>query len=80
MTSLTTEHQHDIITAVNNTSMYLDDLLNVDNNHFSSLINKIYANELQLNKANFLDLNLSIENGYVSTKIYDKKMTLILIL
>ncbi len=79
MLSLSTEHQADIITAFNNTSRYLDDLLNIDNNHFSSLVNKIYPNELQLNKANtsdkqanFLDLNLSIENGYVTTKIYDK--------
>ena len=80
MLSLSTEHQDDIITAFNNTSRYLDDLLNIDNIHFSSLVNKIYPNELQLNKANtsdkqanFLDLNLSIENGYVTTKIYDKR-------
>ena len=38
------------------------------------------ANELQLNKANtsdteapFLDLHLSISNGFVSSKIYDKR-------
>ena len=80
MLSLSTEHQDDIITAFNNTSRYLDDLLNIDNNHFPSLVNKIYPKELQLNKANtsdkqanFLDLNLSIENGYVTTKIYDKR-------
>ena len=40
----------------------------------------IYPNELQLNKANsantealFLDLDLSITNGIVSSKIYDKR-------
>ena len=40
----------------------------------------IYPNELQLNKSNssdteipFLDLNLCISNGTVSTKIYDKR-------
>jgi hypothetical protein len=55
MLSLSTEHQDNIITAFNNTSRYLDDLLNVDNNHFSSLVNKIYPNELQLNKANTSD-------------------------
>ena len=40
----------------------------------------IYPTELQLNKANsfdteapFLDLNLSITNGIVSSKIYDKR-------
>ena len=40
----------------------------------------IYAKELQLNKTNssdsealFLDLNLSISNDIISTKIYDKQ-------
>ena len=42
-------------------------------------VNRIYPPELQLNKANtsdteapFLDLHLSISNGFVSSKIYDK--------
>ena len=41
---------------------------------------QIYPTELQLNKANssdteapFLDLNLSITNAIVSSKIYDKQ-------
>ena len=41
---------------------------------------RLYPDELQLNKANasdtyaaFLDLNLSIYNDIVSTKIYDKR-------
>ena len=45
-----------------------------------STIGQIYPTELQLNKANssdtevpFLDLNLSITNGIVSSKIYDKR-------
>ena len=44
------------------------------------MVGRIYPAELQLNKANssdteapFLDLNLSISNGPVSTKIYDKR-------
>ena len=44
------------------------------------MINQIYPPELQLNKANtsdteahFLDLHLSIFNGCVSSKIYDKR-------
>ena len=43
------------------------------------IVGKIYSTELQLNKANifdtedlFLDLNLSIWTGIVSTKTYDK--------
>ena len=44
------------------------------------MVGQIYPTELQFNKANssdteasFLDLNLSITNGVVSTKIYDKR-------
>ena len=44
------------------------------------MVDRIYPTELQLNRANFfdteasfLDLNLCISNGTVSTKIYDKR-------
>ena len=44
------------------------------------MVGQIYPTDLQLNKANssdtetpFLDLNLSIANGIVSSKIYDKR-------
>ena len=44
------------------------------------MVDRIYPTELQLNRANssdteapFLDLNLCIFNGTVSTKIYDKR-------
>ena len=44
------------------------------------MVNQIYPPELQLDKANtsdteapFLDLHLSISNGFVSSKIYDKR-------
>ena len=44
------------------------------------MVGQIYPTELQLKKANssdteapFLDLNLSITNGIVSSKIYDKR-------
>ena len=57
-----------------------DDLLNIDNPYFEQMVGQIYPAELQLNKANsfdteapFLDLNLSITNGIVSSKIYDKR-------
>ena len=43
-------------------------------------VNRIYPSELQLNKANvsdtealFLDLHLSVSDGFVKTKIYDKR-------
>ena len=66
MLSLSDNNQTDIIEAFNSSSRYLDDLL--------------YPTELQLNKANssnteapFLDLNLSITNGIVSSRIYYKR-------
>ena len=44
------------------------------------MVNRIYPSELQLNKANvsdtktsFLDLHLSLSDGFVKTKIYDKR-------
>ena len=53
---------------------------NIDNPYFEQMVGQIYPTELQLNKANssdteapFLDLNLSITNGIVSSKIYDKR-------
>ena len=61
-------------------SRYLDDLLNIDNPYFEGMANRIYPSELQLNKANSSDteapvvnLHLSISNGFVSSKIYDKR-------
>ena len=54
--------------------------LNIDNPYFEGMVNQIYPHELQMNKANtsdtevpFLDLHLSISNGFVSSKIYDKR-------
>ena len=44
------------------------------------MVDRIYPTELQLSRTNFsnteapfLDLNLCISNGIVSTKIYDKR-------
>ena len=54
--------------------------LSLPYNYFEGMANQIYPPELQLNKANtsdteapFLDLHLSISNGFVSSKIYDKR-------
>ena len=80
MTSLSDVKQAEIIEAFKSTSRYLDDLLNIANPYFEGMVNRIYPPELQLNKANtsdteapFLDLHLSISNGFVSVKIYDKR-------
>ena len=78
MLSLSDNNQADIIEAFNSISRYLNDLLNIDNPYFEQMVGQIYPTELQLSKANssdtealFLDLNLSITNGIVSSKIYD---------
>ena len=54
--------------------------LTFNNPYFEGMVNQIYPPELQLNKANtsdteasFLDLHLSISNGFVSSKIHDKR-------
>ena len=80
MKSLSHENQADIIEAFNSTSRYLDDLLNIDNIYFDQMEDRIDPTELQLNRptssdteAPFLDLNLCISNGTVSTIIYDKR-------
>ena len=72
MTSLSDVKQAEIIEAFKSTSRYLDD--------FEGMVNRIYPPELQLNKANtsdteapFLDMHFSISNGFVSSKIYDKR-------
>ena len=80
MLSLSNNNQTDINEAFNSTSRYLDDFLNIDNPYFEQMVGQIYPTELQLNKTNssdteapFLDLNLSITNGIVSSKISDKR-------
>ena len=54
--------------------------LNIDNPYFEGMVSQICPAELQLNKANtsdtevpFLDLHLSILDGFVSSKSYDKR-------
>ena len=79
MLSLSYNNQTDITEAFNSTSRYLDDLLNIDNPYLEQMVGQIYPTELLVNKANpsntkapILDLNLSITNGKVSSKIYNK--------
>ena len=80
MMSFSDDKQADIIEAFNTTSRYLDDILNINNVYFDTMVSQIYPSELQLNKANTSDtkapllaLHLSISNDIVSTKIYDKR-------
>ena len=63
MLSLSEDNQSDVIEAFNSTARYLDGLLNIDNNFFDSMVNRIYPSELislSDTEASFLDLHLSI--------------------
>ena len=53
--NLSSDNQADVIMALNLSSRYLDDLLNIDNPYFEGIVNQIYPPELQLNKANTSD-------------------------
>ena len=79
MTSLSDFKQAEILQHLN---QHLDiwTLLNIGNPDFEGMVNRTYPSELQLNKAStseteapVLDLHLSISNGFVSSKIYDKR-------
>ena len=69
--------QTDIIDAFNTISRYLDDILNINNVYFDSIVSQIYPSELHKantfdTQAEFLDLHLLISNDITSNKIYDK--------
>ena len=78
--SLSDDNQFEIIEDFKSTFWYLDDLLNIINNFFDSMVNRINPSELRLNKTNvsdtetsFLDLYLSISDGFLKTKRFDKR-------
>lgn len=58
----------------------MDDILNIENSFFDTKYRSIYPPELLLNKTNttnvrapFLDLDITINNNLIETKIYDKR-------
>ena len=80
MAPLSYNKEAEIIQAFNSTSRYLDDILSIDTPFFEGIVGRIYLSELPLNKAYVSDteapffyLHLSISNGFVSSKIYDKR-------
>ena len=60
MFSLSDNNQTDIIETFNSTSIYLDDLLNIDSPYFGQMVGQINPTELQLNKANSSDTEAPI--------------------
>ena len=78
MLSLSEDNQSDIIEAFNSTSRYLDCLLSIGSDFFDSMVSRVCPSELQLYKANvsdtealFLDLHLSISDGFVRAGVCD---------
>ena len=78
MLSLKLDTQSDIIEACNNTARYHDDFFNIDNPFLLHHFLFIYPKVLRLNETNesklwvpFLDLDLSISNEIISSKVYD---------
>ena len=55
--SLSDDKQADIIDTCtfNTTSRYLDDIFNINNVYFDTMVSQIYPSELQLNKAKTSD-------------------------
>ena len=78
MLSLSHNNQTIISDAFNYTSIYLDDILNINNPYFEQMVDQIYPTELQFNKGNTSDtdvlfLDLPIMHAIVSSKIYDRR-------
>ena len=72
---LSGDKQSEIIKAFNSNPRCVDGLLDSDTPYFEGMVNLIYPHKLQLNKAEalLLDSDLSISNGSVSSKHYDKR-------
>ena len=80
MSNLQKSKRFDLMDKFNDTSRYLDDIFTIDNPKFAEHIPDIYPRELQLNKANtsdkeisFLDLNIKVIGNDIHTSVYDKR-------
>ena len=80
MPNLQKSKRFDLIEKFNDTSQYHDDIFNIDNPSFAEHIPVIYPRELQLNKANtsdteisFLDLNIKVIGSNIHITVYDKR-------
>ena len=62
MMSLSDDKKADIIDALNTSSRYLRDILNLNDTHFGNMVSQIYPSELQLNKANTSDTQTAFLN------------------
>ena len=73
--------QYDILNHLKFCCRYIDDLLLINNNDLmNTMMSQIYPKELVLvpeegdgKSTHFLDLNIVINDGFISTSIYDKR-------
>ena len=77
---LTNSNQTKLARKFNLTFRYIDDLLSIDNPNFRDYIQYIYPSELELkettisdSEVSYLDLHLSLLDGNVTSKLYDKR-------
>ena len=54
MMPLSDDKQADVIDALNITSRYLDDILNINNVYFDNIVGQIYPSELHFNLNQYL--------------------------
>ena len=71
MDSLNNDNQVDVLKAVNSTSLYLNDPLNIDNPYFECLVDQIYIHELHLNKANITESCLNSQRQQLNKLQFD---------
>ena len=62
MMSLSNNKQADFIGALETTSRYLDDTLNINNVYFDNMVNQIHPSELQLNNACTSDTEVAFKS------------------
>ena len=72
--------QKKLAASFNFTFRYIDDVLSMNNDAFHNHLHSIYPPELEIKEttesptsASYLDLLLSVSNGILSTKLYDKR-------
>ena len=69
MMLLSNDNQVDIIGALNTTSRYFDDILNIYNVYFDNIVSQIYPAECQINKVYASDTKAALQflNGHAIT-------------